>query len=229
MPTAKQKLGAVKAELSFIATLGKLSAMREDDHERVCRRGTAAWKRLKRQKNWADWIEVGEALEAGRDWAMHQAGTNEPAGKAYNMTFGEWLRTHQLDDMDKGERARLFTVMENRAAIEEWRATLTLTERLKLNHPNAVLRKWQKFIEPEDKDKASKPTLQDSVVQLGEENAAKDKEIAHLKAHVTELEAARGDPIEACIAALQAMPLHERRAALERIAREARDEAAVAG
>jgi hypothetical protein len=75
---------------------------------------------------------------------MHQASTNRPMGAAYNMAFGEWLQRYKLHDMDKGDRARLFDVMENVPAIEDWRhRTLTLTDRLKLNHPNAVLRKWQ--------------------------------------------------------------------------------------
>jgi hypothetical protein len=36
-----------------------------------------------------------------------------------------------------------------------------------------------------------KPTLRDSVVNLSEEVAAKDREIANLKTHIAELEAAR--------------------------------------
>lgn len=163
--------------------------MREDDRDRVCRQGTAAWQRLKREKSWVDWVKVGEALIVGRDWAMHQAGTNQPAGKGYNFAFGEWMQKYKLDDMDKGDRSRLFTVMDNLPQIEQWRHTLTLTERLRLNHPNAVLRKWQKFMEPEDKEeKPKKPTLRDSVADLSEDNAAKDARIAELEARVAELE-----------------------------------------
>jgi hypothetical protein len=166
--------------------------IREDDRDRVSRQGTEAWKRLKREKNWNDWLKVGEALQVGREWAMHQAMTNKPEGKAYNTALGEYLVKWKLDDMDKGDRSRLFTVLENLPMIEEWRSTLTITERPKLNHPNAVLRKWKAHIEPEQ-PKSDKPTLRDSVVNLSEEVAAKDKEIADLKAHIDDLEAARGD------------------------------------
>jgi hypothetical protein len=38
---------------------------------------------------------------------------------------------------------------DNLPSIETWRATLTLPERLKLNHPNAVLRRWKATLEPE--------------------------------------------------------------------------------
>ena len=104
--------------------------MREDERDRVCRQGTEAWRRLKRDKNWLDWVKVGEALQIGREWAMNQAGTNRPEGKGYNMAFGEWMAKYKLDDMDKGDRSRLFTVIDNLSMIEDWRRTLTLTERL---------------------------------------------------------------------------------------------------
>jgi hypothetical protein len=165
--------------------------MREDDRDRVCRQGTEAWKRLKREKSWSDWLKVGEAVQIGREWAMNQARTNKPEGKGYNTAFGEWLAKYKLDDMDKGDRSRLFAIMDNLPQIEEWRRTLTLTERLKLNHPNAVLRRWKAFMEPEKKPEDAKPTLRDSVVNLSEDNTAKDLEIAGLKAHVADLESSR--------------------------------------
>jgi len=56
--------------------------MHEDDVERVCRQGTQAWQRLKKDKNWNDWLKVGEALIVGREWAQRIANTNRPQGKA---------------------------------------------------------------------------------------------------------------------------------------------------
>jgi hypothetical protein len=164
--------------------------MREDERDRVARQGMQAWARLKKGKSWTDWLQVGEALQVGREWAMHQAGVNKPEGKGYNTAFGEWLTKYKLDDMDKGDRSRLFSVMDNLPAIEEWRQRLTLTEKLALNHPQAVLRRWKAFIEP-GKPKSDKPTLRDGVVSLSEENEALKGERDALKAHVTELEAAR--------------------------------------
>lgn len=164
--------------------------MREDDRDRVARQGTQAWARLKKSKSWTDWLQVGEALQVGRDWAMNQAGTNKPEGKAYNVAFGEWLTKYKLDDMDKGDRSRLFAVMDNLPAIEEWRQALTLTERMKLNHPQAVLRRWKAHIEPE-KRKSDKPTPTERAIAAEEARFAAEKEVASLKALVEELTAAR--------------------------------------
>jgi hypothetical protein len=123
-------------------------AVREtDQQDRIVRQGVAAWVRLKKDKNWHDWLAVGDALLIGRGLAMYQAGTNRPSGKGYSQEFGRWLSKNKLDDMDKSDRAKLFKVMDNLAAIEQWRATLTLTERLKLNHPVTVLRNYERATE----------------------------------------------------------------------------------
>ena len=165
-----------------------------DERERVVRQGQEAWRRLKKEKSWQDWLKVGEALLVGREWAMHQAGVNRPEGKGYAMAFSEWLSRYKLDDMDKGDRARLFACMDNLGLIEQWRSTLTQTERLKLNHPNSVWRKWQKAVEPpaqQDGTAEPRPSLRDSVVTLSEENE-------QLKAHIAELEAARLEKCPSC-------------------------------
>jgi hypothetical protein len=160
--------------------------MREDERERVERQATEAWKRLKREKSWNDWLKVGEGLQSGREWALHQAMTNQPIGKAYNMAFGEWLTRRKLDDMDKGDRSRLFAVMDNLGNIEQWRQTLTFTERLKLNHPNAVWRKWKAANEPET-PKEPKPGLKDANIRLQEEAVAKDAHLDELQASYDKL------------------------------------------
>jgi hypothetical protein len=94
--------------------------------ESFVRQGTEAWRRLKKDKNWADWIKVGEALRIGRELALNHVGSNAPTGAAYNKVFGDWLQKNKFDDMDKGERSRLFTILDNLPEVERWRDTLTM-------------------------------------------------------------------------------------------------------
>jgi hypothetical protein len=174
-----------------------------DDRKRqICKAGTAAWVRLKKKKAWIDWLTVGEALRIGREEAMRRAGVNRPEGKGYNMAFGKWLADYKLDDMDKADRSRLFNVMDEIGRIEEWRKTLTTTERLRLNHPSTVWRKWKATQEPArlGSDGEPKTTLRDSVASLSEEMHVRDREIAQLKEHITDLDSARDDTLlkEAC-------------------------------
>jgi len=125
--------------------------------------------------------------------ALNQVGSNAPQGSAYNRTFGDWLQANKFDDMDKGERSRLFTIMDNLGEVERWRGTLTLTERLRLNHPNAVLRKWKAATTPPKPKKEGTTTAEELAPAL-EENERLKKEIAGLREHIKELEAARTTP-----------------------------------
>src|SRR5262245_24358162 len=117
----------------------------EDSTERISHAGMLAWGRIKKAKArmWGEWMTVGEALLVGRGWAMRKAGTgNRPEGRGYVTAYAEWLKRFKLDDMDKSDRAKLLQLMEERAAVEEWRATLTQNERDNLNNPTVAWRKW---------------------------------------------------------------------------------------
>ena len=154
----------------------------------MARQARAAWQRLKKEKSWGDWIVVGEGLTMWREDAMREAGTNQPAGgrmgKGYNLAFAKRLADNKLDDMDQGDRKRLFDCMDNIGPIEEWRRTLPQTTRLKLNHPTTVWRAWRHAMEPATAPAGeAKPTLRDSVASLSEELEAS-------RAHAAELQAA---------------------------------------
>jgi transcriptional regulator with XRE-family HTH domain len=83
---------------------------------------------------WERWVLVGEALMIIR--------SNTPA---HSRLFTDCL--HQSDlNIEPAVMARLFTVMRNRSSIEEWRASLYPTERVKINHPQFVLRAWKKWL-----------------------------------------------------------------------------------
>ncbi len=98
--------------------------------EQTVRLGQLAWTELStKDQQWDKWMAVGAALAVGREEAMYLAGTNNPEGKNYNKCFGDWLKQHGFDKIDKGDRSRLFECGEHRVEIEVWRATLTLGER----------------------------------------------------------------------------------------------------
>jgi hypothetical protein len=110
----------------------------------IGRSAMAAWTRIKKAQSrlWADWMVVGEGLMEGRRWAQHKAGVNAPEGKGYVVAYSEWLAKYRLADMDKSDRAKLLQLMDERPAVEEWRAGLTDWERRNLNNPIIVWRKW---------------------------------------------------------------------------------------
>src|SRR5262245_169896 len=116
----------------------------DDNLERIGRAMSAAWRRLKKDENriWGDWMTIGDGLMEGRRWAMLQANVNAPEGRGYVTAFSEWLTRFKVDDIDKSDRAKLLQLMEERPAVEEWRATLTDKERRNLNNPVLVWRKW---------------------------------------------------------------------------------------
>ena len=166
-------------------------ARREDDSDRIVRQATEAWERLKTDKSWTDWVAVGEGMMIGRQQAMHEAGTNQPKGKGFNMAFGKWLKDHELDDMDESDRAKLFKIMEHRGEVEQWRETLTLTQRMSLNHPSSVYRKWKgaSVVGEEPKEKKQRRLVpQDTVVKLEERIVQLQKQIDELTERIKELE-----------------------------------------
>jgi len=155
----------------------------EDNLERIGKAMMLAWKRVKtaQARMWGDWMTIGDGLLEGRRWAMQQAGTNRPEGKGYVLAYGEWLARFKVDDMDKSDRAKLLQLMEERPAVEEWRATLTDYERRNLNNPVATWRRWTADT------RVKKPKPRSSNVS-GSEHGRAQAMIEQLQARVKELE-----------------------------------------
>ncbi len=149
--------------------------------EAVVRAGQEAWCRLRSNATWDDWKQVGKAHLIGRHKAMIEAGVNQPIGRRYNEAFGTWQREFGFENLDKGDRARLFEVMGHLAKIEAWLATLTTSERLRLNHPTTVMRKWKGSTVAPDPNAAPKLSpyaqLREAHVQLIEKHHHLEREI----------------------------------------------------
>jgi hypothetical protein len=109
--------------------------------DEIIRRGQEAL--LRRSRSYDDWMNIAEALAIGRVEVMAAIQTSRPTGKRYAKTMGEWLFARSFHLINEGTRNRLLECLKHRAEIEKWRATLTENECLRINHPDAVFRKWE--------------------------------------------------------------------------------------
>jgi hypothetical protein len=107
------------------------------------RRGQEAWSRLRAGLTWSDWVAVGLAHVIGRTAAMRYGHVNKPKGRSYNAAFHAWQKKFGFEGLDKGDRARLFDVVDHLKEIGDWLQKLTENERLRLNHPSSVWRRWK--------------------------------------------------------------------------------------
>jgi hypothetical protein len=141
--------------------------------------GQQAWLRLRNNSTWEDWKVVGAAHLIGRTTAMREAHTNKPEGRGYNAAFAAWARKFGFAELDKGDRCRLFQVMDRLGEIEAWLKELTPIDRLRLNHPATVLRRWKAATnEKTSKQRVSSvQKLKDSLINLQDENDRMKREI----------------------------------------------------
>jgi len=132
-------------------------------------------------------LAVGASLEADRAEAMREAHVNQPRGKGYCAAFGRLLSRRPFAKLEETTRSRLLKVMESRAAIESWLATLPLSKQLKLNHPHSLLDAWTKATKVPD---PNKPKPESPVAKLNASIAALEEENHRLK---HEIERGGGD------------------------------------
>jgi hypothetical protein len=161
--------------------------------DEIAKRGTRAWGELKKTKDFNHWWTVGEALQALQQEAMNEAGiplqsNSRPAGIVFSRAMGDLLKKYKLDDMDKGDRSRLLSMMAYRKEITEWHTGLSPVLRTRYTHPTTVWRHWQASIAPPQPQREPKMTnlkqTEEALIDAHEENH-------RLKAYVAELEAAR--------------------------------------
>jgi hypothetical protein len=142
-----------------IVEIGNMGCASQPAPNAQCiRAGQEAWHRLSSNQSWDDWCLVSVALDIGRTEAMRVAHTNVPEGQRYCAEYSLWLKRNNFDGIDKGLRSRLSECRAHRPDIERWRATLPRSEQLKLNHPQAVLRRWKAAAKPRDTPVRSRRT-----------------------------------------------------------------------
>ena len=135
------------------------------------RQGQEAWQRLRSHSTWEDWKKVGAALVIGRAEAMRDGHVNKPRGRSYNAAINAFLKKFGFDGLDSGDRSRLLDVMDHQNEIEACLAKLSPKERLRLNHPSNVWRKWKAATRKPKSESPKSPykKLQDAHMALIEE------------------------------------------------------------
>jgi hypothetical protein len=147
----------------------------------IVRQGQEAWGRLRNNSTWEDWKKVGAAHVIGRTTAMRDGHINKPKGRSYNAAFSAWQKKFGFQGLDKGDRSRLFDVMDHLNEIDGWLKKLSDTERLRLNHPSSLWRKWKAATATPKPDTKPKPSsmqkLKDELVTVIEERDRYKREI----------------------------------------------------
>lgn len=126
-------------------------------------RAQTTWQKIRRAEIWEDWVVIGEALDAGRREIMRHYGLNAPMGAVYARAMSDWLVRYGFDEIDKTTRSRLQKCIDNLAAIEQWRNTLSLSQRLLWSHPHTVLRRWQ--ASQKIADESSRKNTKDDIIR----------------------------------------------------------------
>jgi predicted ribosome quality control (RQC) complex YloA/Tae2 family protein len=162
-------------------------------------RGKASYIALKSDKNWLWWVDVGEAIERGRNQIMIAlCNPNNPQDKKLRDAMGAFLKETGFDKVHKTVRTRLKLCMDHIDGITLWRATLSEDERQAWNHPKIQWEHYKTTLEDVIKAKRTKPTPNEIIMELQEELDAKDERIRELEEAGTEA----NDPAEELTARL---------------------------
>ena len=115
------------------------------EHER---QAAEAFERIQSGQHWTDCAPARGLLEAGRQRAMRESYSNQPAGSAYNKAFGRWMTAQGWPrKLDNPTRNHLLWVADHLAEIEGWRETLATNQRMSWNHPTTIKRRYERAMQ----------------------------------------------------------------------------------
>jgi hypothetical protein len=136
------------------------------------------------KNSWPRLMRMGEGLEYLSQQAIRKTGTNKRMGGPYAKAFSACLQKYPQYQKgpvaDKSTRAALLNIMENRAAIEQWRANeLSEDQRIDWCHPVIVWKHWRAATKQPTRKRAN--GRDEELQKLKEENAKLRKENEDLK------------------------------------------------
>src|SRR4051794_27982710 len=123
-----------------------------DARVKLFQRAAYDLRSLQTDETWEKWLSIGDALSLARNDIMRFLDINKPAGANYNSLMGDFLSDYGFDKIDKAARSRLQRCIDHRTQIEEWRNTLSLSERMLYNHPSTVWRHFKASSNPKPKE-----------------------------------------------------------------------------
>ena len=186
-----------------------------DDEVAAYKRGRAAIEHLNKDLNFSWWLDYAHAIVAVRTEAMREAYTNKPIGKAYNQSYARIMKREKLEAFDANARKDCVAMIDNLhhpvetfrgIGILAWRSEkLNGTERARLNHPTAVLRRWKdatKAVPPGERKETVETALVRHVASLKESHRQQlfqqEDEVDTLQSRNAELETvdADGEPVD---------------------------------
>jgi hypothetical protein len=119
-----------------------------------------------------------DALTEARSEAAEVIGSNDIKSAAYKKAIREILNREKLNEehLHPQVRKSCWAIIENRAAIEQWREKLQPHEKMLWNSPDAVLRHWKASLPPSLKPTPRTRENPDPSGMLGDlaDGAAKD-------------------------------------------------------
>jgi hypothetical protein len=153
-----------------------------DEQREKLELGNEAMRVLKRGETIERWYQIGVGCQELQQAALTYARTNETSGRVYR---GAWasLADHvpDLRNIEKAARSHAIWMVTNWEVVSPWLATLPVNQRLDLNHPRSVHRKYDFTHRPppppsdEPKEPTTRIKLQDQITKLTEELDAQRK------------------------------------------------------
>jgi hypothetical protein len=115
----------------------------------IYEKGEAAAQVLQKYETIERWHEIGDAAAALMADAMTWGGSNTATGRGYNHAWAR-LSAHcpTVRDLDKSARSAAVWMAQNWTQVSVWLNTLTPSERLKLNHPTVIHRRYDAAHKP---------------------------------------------------------------------------------
>jgi hypothetical protein len=121
---------------------------------------------LRKHETIERWREVGDGALALQEEAMSWAAINRPKGRRYNVAWS-LLAAHwpKLAEIGKASRSHAIWLASEWTTITEWLHTLPNRERLRINHPAAIRRRYDAAAHPKEPRRADASRAADAAYE----------------------------------------------------------------